>query len=333
MRAAMCFSFSHFQLPRFQNHTLSGSWWKGVHKFSNSGDNSSKLQLLTPKIYGLQGGQHSRRWSRKSLSTNTGGKNTLSRKTNNISQQITDVTNLTHRSLHTTSRLEIGGSENVHIEQQITENKDVSKLVTFITFDIETTGFSRDKDRIIEIAMQDLSGGENSTFETLVNPLRPVLNTWVHNISHNEVTKPSVPRMEELIPILVQYIQSRQKLGGQVILVAHNGKTFDVPFLKEEFRRHSCELPSNWLYLDTVPLARKVLNSGVGLENMRLATLRKHYGIPEMGAAHRAMADVNVLALVLQGLTRDLKLTVPILLENHTFASSDINNNSKKKKA
>ena len=69
-------------------------------------------------------------------------------------------------------------------------------------------------------------------------------------------------RMKELIPILVQYIQSRQKPGGRVILVAHNGKIFDVPFLKEEFRRHSCELPSNWVFLDTVPLARKLLKSG-----------------------------------------------------------------------
>lgn len=65
---------------------------------------------------------------------------------------------------------------------------------------------------------------------------------------------------------------------------------------------------------------------------MKLATLREFYGIPEMGAEHRAMADVNVLALVLQGLTRDLKLTLPSLLENHTFKSSDIVNNSKKKK-
>lgn len=331
MRAAMCFSFSHFQLPRLQNHTLSGSLWKRVHNSSIKGENSSRFQLLSPSIYGLQGGQHSRQWSRKSLSTNTEGKNTLSRKTNNISQKISDVTNLTHSGLNT-SRLEIGGSESVHIEQKITENKDISKLVTVIVFDIETTGFSRIKDRVIEIAMQDLSGGENSTFETLVNPLKRIWNTSIHNISDDMVKSPTVPRMKELIPILVQYIQSRQKPGGQVILVAHNAKIFDAPFLKEEFRRHSCELPSNWLFLDTVPLARKLLKSGVGLENMRLATLKEYYGIPEMGAEHRAMADVNVLALVLQGLTRDLKLTLPSLLDNHTFKSSDIVNNSKKKK-
>ncbi|PWA55956.1 exonuclease DPD1, chloroplastic/mitochondrial [Artemisia annua] len=141
------------------------------------------------------------------------------------------------------------------------EPKDISKLVTVIVFDIETTGFSRIYDRVIEIAMQDLSGGENSTFETLVNPLKRDLNTSIHNISDDMVTSPTVPRIKELIPILVQYIQSRHKTGGQVILVAHNAKIFDVPFLKEEFRRHSRELPSNWCFLDTVPLARKLLNS------------------------------------------------------------------------
>ena len=68
------------------------------------------------------------------------------------------------------------------------------KAVTVIVFDIETTGFSRIYDRVIEIAMQDLSGGENSTFETLVNPLKRELNTSILNISDDMVTSPTVPR-------------------------------------------------------------------------------------------------------------------------------------------
>ena len=72
--------------------------------------------------------------------------------------------------------------------------KDISKLVTVIVFDIDTTGFSRIYDRVIEIAMQDLSGGENSTFETLVNPLSRIRKTSIHNISDYMVTSPTVPR-------------------------------------------------------------------------------------------------------------------------------------------
>ena len=52
--------------------------------------------------------------------------------------------------------------------QKIVENKDLSSY-TVIVFDIETTGFSRENERIIEIALRDLQGGENSTFQTLLS--------------------------------------------------------------------------------------------------------------------------------------------------------------------
>lgn len=76
--------------------------------------------------------------------------------------------------------------------------------------------------------------------------------------------------MEQLIPILLQYIQSRQIPGGDVVLVAHNARTFDVPFLKREFSRCSYEIPSDWLFIDTLPLARAVMKSkGSGLSLLR----------------------------------------------------------------
>ncbi|CAI9265684.1 unnamed protein product [Lactuca saligna] len=222
MRAAVC--FSHFQLPKCQIHTFSASWWEKIHNFSKK----------RSSIYGLQGGNtNSRRWTQKSLSTNTEGiaKNILSRKTTNIGQQITDIS----------------------------ENKDLSKLVTIFVFDIETTGFSRENERIIEIAMQDLSGGLNSTFETLVNPDKIVTNPHIHGISTYMVNRPGIPRMKDLIPILIDYVESRQKPGGQTLFIAHNGKAFDVPFLISEFNRCSFEIPPHWEFADTMPLAREIM--------------------------------------------------------------------------
>lgn len=69
-------------------------------------------------------------------------------------------------------------------------------------------------------------------------------------------------RMEELIPILLQYVRSRQKPGGYVVWIAHNARCFDVPFLINELRRCSYSVPSNWLFIDTLPLAREVMKSG-----------------------------------------------------------------------
>ena len=68
-------------------------------------------------------------------------------------------------------------------------------------------------------------------------------------------------RMVELIPILLEFVRSRQKPGGYVVLVAHNGRGFDVPFLVHEFRRNDFEIPSNWYFLDTIPLSAQVMKS------------------------------------------------------------------------
>ena len=68
--------------------------------------------------------------------------------------------------------------------------------------------------------------------------------------------------MVDLIPILLQYVKSRQKPGGYVMLVAHNARNFDVPFLIEEFARHSFEVPPSWMFVDTLPLAQEMMKSG-----------------------------------------------------------------------
>ncbi|KAH1249662.1 Exonuclease DPD1, chloroplastic/mitochondrial [Glycine max] len=52
--------------------------------------------------------------------------------------------------------------------QEIVENKDLS-CYTVIVFHNETTGFSRENDKIIEIALGDVQGGKNTTFQTLLS--------------------------------------------------------------------------------------------------------------------------------------------------------------------
>ncbi|KAE8711532.1 DNA polymerase III polC-type, putative isoform 2 [Hibiscus syriacus] len=155
-------------------------------------------------------------------------------------------------------------------------------------------------DRIIEIALQDLSGGENSTFQTLVNPGCYVANSHVHGITTNMVCRPDVPRMEELIPILLH--------------------------------RCSYEIPPNWLFMDTLSLARELMKSGgTNLPSgISVKALREHYRIPLVGSAHRAMTDVRTLAMILQMLTFDLKLSLPNLITRSSTASEYLNNKRKK---
>lgn len=330
-RAAMCFSLSQF--PRCRVHTLTNSWWQSFHHISRIGRGSTSSKVLAAGKHGLEGTYNSTE-NRRTLTTKSEGKKkaAFTRKTTNR-HEILDETTKSEVDIYSSEITEIESTQYVDIRQTIVENKDLGKLITFIIFDIETTGFSRENESIIEIALRDLHGGENSTFETLVNPGRSVPNSHIHGITTGMVNRPEVPRMGDLIPILLRYVGSRQKPGGYVVLVAHNARVFDVPFLIKEFSRCSFDIPSNWLFVDTLPLAREVMKSGGSKvpPKVSLQALGQHYGIPLVGSAHRAMVDVHMLSAVFQRLTFDLKLSIPSLIEGHSFWPSEVGSSKKKK--
>ncbi|CAL9176800.1 unnamed protein product [Musa hybrid cultivar] len=207
--------------------------------------------------------------------------------------------------------------------QESTLKKSVERPATILVFDIETTGFSHQNERIIEFALRDLIGGKNSTFQTLVNPEKDVLNAFVHGIDTSMVNRRDVPTFRELLPVLLQYVRSRQVAGRPVLWVAHNGRKFDVPFIIKEFQRCLVKIPADWMFVDTLPLARQLMKpDGTKLTSSSLKALREHYQIPLDGPAHRAMQDVTTLCYVLQKITFDLKLSIPELMDR-AFRASD----------
>ncbi|KAL9332463.1 hypothetical protein ACSQ67_002073 [Phaseolus vulgaris] len=321
--------FSLLYLPRCRIQRLANYWGETFHSFSSTCGNNSSIRPLSYRIYGLQGGQR-KKWTRP-ITTNTEGKGNT--KSKSIKHEILSETIIEGATVDV-NKTQLDQFQEIQyrdIQKEIAQNKDLSSLFTIIVFDIETTGLSREKERIIEIAFRDLEGGENSTFQTLINPQCKVPNSHIHGITTQMVNKPDVPRMEDLIPILLQYVRSREKPGGHVLFVGHNARCFDVPFIMNELRRYSMNIPSNWLFLDTLPLARELMKSGgTKLSSTSLPALRDLYGIKVDGSAHRAMVDVNTLSLVLPRLTRDLKLTLSALVKK-SFKESDIGNSKKKK--
>ncbi|XP_022876577.1 exonuclease DPD1, chloroplastic/mitochondrial-like [Olea europaea var. sylvestris] len=310
----MCFSV--LQIPRCKIHTLTNSWRGSLYKLGRDSVSNSSVEVLGSHKYELEGG-YCRKWIRRSVNTKTGGKNdTMSSKTS-LRHEMSEETSSIKLNTYALETTEQKRSQS-YVSQKIADNKDLERLVTIIAFDIETTGFGREKDRVIEIAFQDLRGGKNSTFQTLVNPGRYVPNTNIHGISSNMVNRSDVPSMKQLIPLLLKYIQSRQIPGGVVVLIAHNARTFDVPFLKREFSRCSCEIPPDWLFIDTLPLAHAVMKSKGSKvpSKVSLPALGEYYDIPLVGSAHRALSDVHLLAQVLQRLTHDLKLPISGLLQS-----------------
>ncbi|KAH9606270.1 hypothetical protein KSS87_020105 [Heliosperma pusillum] len=328
--APMCFTI--FRVPGGKVYSWVNTWRNGFDNLNRSCKEGHTLRLLSSSVC-EQGA--SRRWSRRPITTIGEGKSKkVLSSAANIRHGITDeiVTSVTRNvTIKKTDDRNNQQRQCTDVRQLIDENKDLAERATFIAFDLETTGLSSVEGRIIEIGLVDIEGGEKSTFQTLVNPGGPVPKrvSDIHHITTMMVSEPGVPRMEELIPILLQFVKSRQKPGGSVILVAHNARLFDVPFLISEFNRCSFEIPSNWKFLDTLPLSRRLWKSK-GLKGCSLEKLREHYGIKSEGPAHRAMADVGVLTMVLRKLSFELNLSKADLWKE-TFTADDLKNKSKKK--
>ena len=66
--------------------------------------------------------------------------------------------------------------------------------------------------------------------------------------------------MEDVIPRLFEWVE-RQEPDKPVIWLAHNGKTFDFPFLIREMKRCGFDTPDRWRFFDTLTLARRLVDS------------------------------------------------------------------------
>lgn len=165
-----------------------------------------------------------------------------------------------------------------------------------IYYDTETTGIRPDRDRIIEVACYDIERG--NSFVQLINPGCPIPAeaTAIHNIT-NEMVADALS-FGEVATEMVEFCQ------GEVVLIAHNNDSFDLPFLRHSFERDGVEWPSDWIFVDSLKWARRYRPD---LPRHSLQFLRDYFGFPP-NQAHRALDDVQILAQVFGELIDDLPL-------------------------
>ncbi len=154
----------------------------------------------------------------------------------------------------------------------------------FAVVDVETTNGSREEQRIIELGVCVVEGGQVSReWASLLNPERPV-PYWVQQltgISNAEVQ--SAPRFADVLPRLLDDLED-------TILVAHHAR-FDVACLNGEVSRVLSKRLAN-RYLCTVELSRHLLP---GSRNYRLETLSRWLGLRHE-RPHRAGSDAHATA-------------------------------------
>ncbi len=155
----------------------------------------------------------------------------------------------------------------------------------FVVFDLETTGFSPVKNRIIEIgAVRYENGKITDRFSTFVNPQEPIPYRIEQLTSINDSMVMDSPAIDVILPQFLEFV-------GDAVLVAHNA-AFDVSFIEENCRRLGME--RSFTALDTVALARVLLPA---LNRFKLDTVAKAVGAP-LGHHHRAVDDAECTALI-----------------------------------
>ena len=180
-----------------------------------------------------------------------------------------------------------------------------------IFYDTETTGVQHKRDKVIEIAFYDPTN--DTSYEKLINPGIPIPPdaTRIHGIS-DEMVK-DAPTFDQIIDEMEAFC------SGEVVLIAHNNDSFDIHFLKAEWSRSDRELPSSWLFFDTLKWARKYRPD---LPRHSLQYLRELYGFPPNNA-HRALDDVITLHRVYEKMVDDLDIKTAFDLIYNSDQPSD----------
>lgn len=156
----------------------------------------------------------------------------------------------------------------------------------FVVFDLETTGLSPMKDKIVEIgAVKIVDGQITDRFSTLVNP-KMKMSQGAEQITGITNERLDTERtIEEVLPEFLDFIDG-------FVLVAHNSD-FDTAFIRREMNRMG--LRFNYPVLDTLKLAPTVLPP---LKSYTLTSISKYVGVM-LTRAHRAVNDAEATAEVL----------------------------------
>lgn len=153
----------------------------------------------------------------------------------------------------------------------------------FVVFDLETTGFSPKKNKIIEIgAVKVQQGHITDRFSTFVNPQIPISFEIEELTGIRDDMVIGAPKIEEILPEFMEFCSG-------CVMVAHNAE-FDMSFIQK-----NCEdihLNCDFTVADTVAMARFLLPQ---LGRYKLDTVAKAVGV-SLEHHHRAVDDAACTA-------------------------------------
>ncbi|MCH5192314.1 MAG: PolC-type DNA polymerase III [Oscillospiraceae bacterium] len=163
-----------------------------------------------------------------------------------------------------------------------------------IVFDIETTGFNSQSDRIIEIGAVKLKDLEiQGTFQTFVDPERHIPERITELTKIDDEMVKGAPSQHEALKKFMEFC------GESPVLIAHNAR-FDCSFIRAACERYGETF--GFSSIDTVVISRSMLPD---LKKHKLDHVAKALGLGEFDH-HRADEDAKILARIYITLMRRL---------------------------
>ncbi|MDX9692476.1 MAG: PolC-type DNA polymerase III, partial [Acholeplasmataceae bacterium] len=177
-----------------------------------------------------------------------------------------------------------------------TEDIILLKDAKYVVFDIETTGLSATRDKIIEIGAVKIEGGSvTERYQTFIHVDEP-LSTFTTELTDitDDMLK-DAPRIENELPNFLKFIEG-------CILVAHNA-LFDVGHIRENAQSIGASFNDQFV-IDTLSLARYFYNEQ--LKRFNLKAVAKLFKVKQE-QHHRAEDDANVTAQIWLFMLSDLQ--------------------------
>ena len=169
------------------------------------------------------------------------------------------------------------------LKGMVTDSQNQDLDADYVVFDLETTGFSPETNRIIEIGAVKVQNGKIvDKFSTFVNPQVPIPFRIEQLSSINDSMVIDAPVIADILPEFMKFCEG-------CVMVAHNAD-FDMSFIKKNCQR--LDIPCKPTIVDTVALARVLLPN---LNRFKLDTVAKALGV-SLENHHRAVDDAGCTA-------------------------------------
>ena len=160
--------------------------------------------------------------------------------------------------------------------------------------DIETTGFSRQWNEIIEIAaiVIDMDSGKDiDSFHEYIKP-RNKISSQVSELTG--ITNAKVAKCRSEANVLMDFSEWVY-FTKPTTIIGHNCKSFDLSFINARCQNFGISWDTNNIKIvDTLALAREMNKQGrIKIDNCKQPTIAAYFGIEY--EAHSAIEDVKAL--------------------------------------